>query len=347
MDLLDRYLQAVKKHLPWQKQEDIIAELRANLESQLEDREAGLGRPLTQAEAEAWLKEMGPPMHVAARYKLHQYLIGPELFPIYWFVMRMAGLCALLVYSILCVVQSFAGDAVTPAMVVEMVLRVPVVLLSVATWVTLAFVVLETAMMHGLIPSPLQKAVGADWSPRTLPALERDAAGKRGGSYAQAVAHVIFGFLFLIWLSLIPKHPAVLFGPGVFYMHISHFQLAPVWTSFYWWVVALNVLQLAWRCWDLWSGNWQRPRSVQEIVIKAIGLAPMVILLNAPDHIWVTLKQPIVDQVQYGAAVEAINHWGYRGVLMVIAIASLQMVFDLGRLILDGCRKRPAVGARS
>ena len=39
MELLDRYLQAVKKHLPWQRQDDIIAELRANLESQLEDRE--------------------------------------------------------------------------------------------------------------------------------------------------------------------------------------------------------------------------------------------------------------------------------------------------------------------
>ena len=35
MELLDRYLEAVKKHLPWQRQDDIIAELRANLESQL------------------------------------------------------------------------------------------------------------------------------------------------------------------------------------------------------------------------------------------------------------------------------------------------------------------------
>lgn len=35
MELLDRYLQAVKKHLPWKRQDDIIAEseptLRLNL----------------------------------------------------------------------------------------------------------------------------------------------------------------------------------------------------------------------------------------------------------------------------------------------------------------------------
>jgi len=38
MELLDRYLAAVKNQLPWERQDDIIAELRANLEAQLEDR---------------------------------------------------------------------------------------------------------------------------------------------------------------------------------------------------------------------------------------------------------------------------------------------------------------------
>ena len=66
MELLDRYLQAVKRHLPWERQDDIIAELRANLEAQLEDKEAELGRPLTKEEAEQWLKQMGAPIQVAA-----------------------------------------------------------------------------------------------------------------------------------------------------------------------------------------------------------------------------------------------------------------------------------------
>jgi len=83
MELLDRYLQAVKKHLPWQRQDDIIAELKANLESQLEDKEGELGRPLTQGEAEDWLKQLGPPIQVAARYQPQRYLIGPAIFPIY------------------------------------------------------------------------------------------------------------------------------------------------------------------------------------------------------------------------------------------------------------------------
>src|SRR5579863_8750966 len=94
MELLDRYLQAVKKHLPLRRQDDIIAELRANMESQLEDKESELGRPLTTGELEDWLKKMGSPIMVAARYQPQKYLIGPAIFPVYWYILRMVILWA-------------------------------------------------------------------------------------------------------------------------------------------------------------------------------------------------------------------------------------------------------------
>src|SRR5450755_2686770 len=97
MDFLDRYLGAVRKHLPWDRQDDIIAELRANLESQLEEKEEELGRPLTAGEWEGWLKELGPPMLMAARYHEPRYLIGPALFPTYWWVLKLSAGLALVV----------------------------------------------------------------------------------------------------------------------------------------------------------------------------------------------------------------------------------------------------------
>src|SRR5258708_4932650 len=109
MELLDRYLGAVRKHLPWERQDDIIAELRANLESQVEEKEEELGRPLTASEVEAWLKEVGPPMLMAARYHAQRYLIGPGLFPAYWYVMRLAFLGATVVYLILNAVHLATG----------------------------------------------------------------------------------------------------------------------------------------------------------------------------------------------------------------------------------------------
>ena len=52
MALVDRYLHAVKFWLPRKQKDDIIAELSEDLRSQIEDREAELGHPLTDAEVE-------------------------------------------------------------------------------------------------------------------------------------------------------------------------------------------------------------------------------------------------------------------------------------------------------
>src|SRR5271157_1557831 len=200
MDLLDRYLQAVKKHLPWQRQDDIIAELRANLESQLEDKEAELGRLLTTPEMEAWLKHMGPPILVAGRYQTQRYLIGPAVFPIYSYVMQLALFWAVIIYSIVIVAQFFAGPS-TDTDLVEALLRVPGLLVTVAAWVTAVFAALEFAVTR--YPEKCQRIPGfpADWSPSTLPPVEPNLVpGKKRRTYAQAVAEVIFGFLFLCWL---------------------------------------------------------------------------------------------------------------------------------------------------
>ena len=67
MEALERYLEAVGRHLRGARREDIVAELRANLEAQLDDKQAELGRPLTAQEMEDWLKQLGAPLQMAAR----------------------------------------------------------------------------------------------------------------------------------------------------------------------------------------------------------------------------------------------------------------------------------------
>jgi len=81
MDLLERYLQAVRTYLPKSQQDDILKELGENLRAQMEDKETELGRPLNEDEAAAILKKHGHPMFVAARYRQTRHLIGSTLFP--------------------------------------------------------------------------------------------------------------------------------------------------------------------------------------------------------------------------------------------------------------------------
>src|SRR5450432_335024 len=91
MELLDRYLQAVRFWLPRAQQNDIIAELGDDIRSQIEDRESALGRPLNEDEQVALLQQTGHPMRVAGRYQAQQSLIGPLLFPLYQFVLKMVA----------------------------------------------------------------------------------------------------------------------------------------------------------------------------------------------------------------------------------------------------------------
>jgi len=88
MDLTDRYLAAVGILLPRDQRDDITAELRDALETRAEEREAELGRPLTRDEESDLLQGFGHPLAVAGRYGRRQYLIGPELYPLYVFTLK-------------------------------------------------------------------------------------------------------------------------------------------------------------------------------------------------------------------------------------------------------------------
>jgi hypothetical protein len=324
------------------RQDDIVAELRANLESQLEDKESELGRPLTAAEAETWLKQMGPPIQVAARYLPQRYLIGPGVFPMFRHVLQLAITWAIIIYAIVTAVQILT-DPPSATALAEALFHLPVVLMYVVAWVTAVFAALEYAVTRYPAICPPIPSASVDWSPAALPPVERETApGTKLRSYAQAVAEVVFGFLALIWLLLIPDHPYLLLGPGVAFLPAAPFQLAPVWAQFYWWIVALNVVQLGWRCESLWRGKWQRPQPWEKIVISAMGLFPLGVVLSVRDHALVTLKHPALDQAHFGATLDTINTWTYRSFLIIFALTVLQLVWEIWQVSMGAYRRRMA-----
>ena len=83
MDLIDRYLVAVRRQLPAALQDDIVQELGDSLRSEAEEHERRTGHPLTADEQAVLLKKRGHPWLMASRYLPQQQLIGPALFPYY------------------------------------------------------------------------------------------------------------------------------------------------------------------------------------------------------------------------------------------------------------------------
>jgi hypothetical protein len=350
MELLDRYLQAVKKHLPWQRQDDIVAELRANLEAQLEDKEAELGRPLTKEEAEEWLKQIGSPIQVAARYQRQQYLIGPAIFPTYSFILKLVLTWATVIYAIANAVTIAASNQGGEA-VLRAALRLPWIWLINAAVVTLIFVVIEQTRVHfpekfgalGPMAGSMAGPMTAQWSPLDLPPIGAgDGDWAKPRSFTRALLEAFSGCLFLAYVLLVPHYPFLLLGPGVWYLKALPYQLAPVWWTFYWWLVSINALELAWKIVDLTRGAWQRPRNrARHLAMHALSLIPLGILLAAPEHKLFLLKNS-ADAAKLGGALAAANKGVLQALAVVVAIVVLQLVWMGVKMGLEAYRKRVA-----
>lgn len=96
MSLIDRYLAAVAAQLPKAQREDIVAELRDDIETRVEAKADTLGRALTDDEIESILRDVGHPLTVAGRYRSGpQHVVGPELYP-WWLFGVKVGLVVMI-----------------------------------------------------------------------------------------------------------------------------------------------------------------------------------------------------------------------------------------------------------
>lgn len=88
MNWLERYIFAVKAHLPADLREDVSAELLADLEDELNHRRELLGRELSDTEIKDLLRQRGHPLLVAADFQPRRTLVSEELFPLYSLILK-------------------------------------------------------------------------------------------------------------------------------------------------------------------------------------------------------------------------------------------------------------------
>ena len=329
MELFERYLQAVKKHLPSGRQDDIIAELRANLESQLEDRQAELGRPLTEGEMVDWLKVLGHPASMAARYQPPQYLIGPETFGMYRTVLGLALTWGSVAYLISVVARTLI-ESRSPAWLGLQVAQFPFIWLQIAAWVTFSFAVIEAVWKR--YPETRLPVFGgsSNWSPSSLPPLEKNRpVGGKPRTWATAVAEFWVQLALIVWLLPIPANPYLLLGPGAAYLEHSAIRLTHISVVFYWAVVAFNMVQCAWHGYKLVTGNWRMRSTAQKLVTKLLGAVPLAILLFAPNRIYLELNPPEASRLPAGLDLAVWNHYLFSTVMVLVCITIFQLAWDV------------------
>jgi len=326
MDLFERYLHAVRGFLPKRQQDDVIRELREELHSQVEEREAELGRPLNQSEQEQVLKQLGHPLLLASRYQPQRQLIGPAVFPIYWRVLKIALGVAVLVHVVSAVVFLALGRPLHDVFVG--LARLPLgPLLIVFAWVTIVFALLG----HSLPRVPYL----SNWNPNSLPPVPRAA---KTASLASRISEVVVTALGLLWLAAVAKNQWLMFGPAAAFI-----QLGPPWFVVYLPWLALAGVSLAGMLVTLVRPDRTRLRLVTRIISNVGSLVILVYLLKADDLI----VAAVADSASAESLADLLTRIGRGCVGVGTLFVLIEALRDIGRLsilLVGGVSEREAHG---
>ncbi|MEO9133189.1 MAG: hypothetical protein ABI240_18535 [Sphingomonas sp.] len=308
MDLLERYLHAVRWALPAARANDIIAELRDVLTSSMEDREQSLGRPLTAAETSALIKEFGHPLVVAARYRPQQSLIGPDVFPFYIFVMKIMVL-VIVGIDIAVGVSRALFTAQNPVQILAQTTgSITMSLLVNVGVLTIIFAVMEHA---GFPADHVRK-----WKPEQLPAL----TDKRKSAW-EAALELGGGVAFLLWWTGL-IHPPYWSNEGGF-----RIEPAAVFAQLYWPILALVAVRLVQNLIEWLRPHWKTARATLGALTTVGGLALLALIYRA-GH-WATIVStgmPAQKAAELSASVNLALKiaivatgaiWAWQGVLVV------------------------------
>lgn len=328
MDLIERYLGAVRWNLPAAKADDILAELGDLIAARIEDREETLGRALTRNEVSALLREFGHPIAVAGQYHGQRALIGPELFPFYWFVLKIVLAIVFVIEAIQVAGRFVTGSEAFGAALAHGSGGMISSLLVNAAWVTLGFAVVERT---GLLAAYL-----ARWKPEELPDLPalrvRHPKRTPWNRVWEAVASIAFGAAFLAWWFGAIRVP--------FLPHDSDvaIQAAPVWASLFWPVAALVSLRMLQGLVTLFRPGWKPLRAALSIGGTAGTLAIAAALHQAGRIVLVT---PLATNAAKAAEIQ---HGLDTGLGVAVVAVSLVSVWQCAVELWQIYRERP-VGA--
>lgn len=301
IDLVDRYLQAVRFWLPKnRRQDDLLAELGEDLRSQIDAKEEELGHPLDQAGVSDILKRCGSPMVVASRMGPQRHLIGPTLFPIYLFVLKMVLLWILVPVFIFIVgpvnLVNASGD--WPSAILNTMGGLWSGAFGAAATITLIFAILERT--HVLSQHQCK------WDPAKLPPLEKT---ERKTPLVQTVCELGFQVMALVWLLLVPQHPFLILGPAAGFL-----KATPLVHAFYLPIVLLWILSTARSASILAKPEWTWLPPAGQLLQSIATLTILNFFLHAVTHTakaemfpFVVLADSVRDSVHYIKIAAVVN----------------------------------------
>jgi len=317
MDLVNRYLQAVKFWLPAKQKDDIVSELAEDIRSQVEEREAALGRNLNEAEVSAILKHHGRPLLVANHYLPQRHLIGPVLFPIYVFVLKIVAVFYMVPWVI-----AWIGIAISRSAHSQQSLLVTLASFWTSFWPTAFFMIGSITTVFAILERNQAKSRFMEqWDPLKLPPV-RD---PNRIPIANSITEVTAGLVLCSWLI-----------GGMWYRTIFHFSgmsvtLARSWKYFFWSIIVLTAIGMLASGVNLFRPYWTWMRASVRLATDLAGSVLFCWLMKA--NILVSISVANVPESKTAQITTAINWWSAKMFPVAVAGCTVILVFDVFRIL--------------
>jgi hypothetical protein len=275
MNLLDKYMAEVGKHLPRKNRLDLQTEIRSTIEDMLEDRSQQSGKLVDDALISGILLEYGAPAKVAAAYKPTRFLIGPRLYPFFEMVIKIVlsvlTVIALIGFGINIISSGAAGPAFITALGKYG--------LQYMTGVISAFgnIVLVFAILERVLPASEFEEETEKWVPADLNAGYDPDEIKRG--------ELIFGILFtMLGLALLNLYPNLI---GFAMVKDSTWVFIPALSeAFFRYLPLINllgVLQILLDLYLLRKSVWHTASRLFNLAVETAGIALACVMLVGPS----------------------------------------------------------------
>jgi hypothetical protein len=334
--LLDRYLTAIKFWLPKKQREDVAAELAANLQSEIDDRVAELGRPLSEDEVAALLQQHGSPMLVASRYEeehrsvtFGRQLIGPIVFPFYWTALKVTLVLLLVPGVVPAVVLGTQTHGRPFAQLVSALTRIAWLSLPVLLIVTLIFVAIDFALRRfGFL-----EKWRTEWDPRTLPSTARQAKQVRRSS---SIAGIIINSIFILWWWNHGSIPYLVVSSSGAQMHF-----APVLAALYLPILLIAFINLAQHWINLAEPDWRWLPPAAGLVTSLFGLIILYPLLGTSPLVSISEPNGLPISAAKAVAIQKLIALGMISLWMGIAVVGAIYAWRLAWILWQTLPRTP------
>jgi len=324
MDLIERYIYAIGKHLPSNKKADIQSELRSILSDNVETR---FGANPSEEQVVTLLKEFGAPESVAASYWPEgQYLIGPRLYPLFRFSAGVALTVFAIVQLVLLGVAVMFNQEALPG--IDFIGNLFSSLMVAFGIIVLVFAVLQHFDVR---PSLDEK----EWNPRDLTAVEPSTEIKRG----EIIAGLVFELIFTAILIALPSQLNAVLYPGS-----EGFVLNPPLQAYIPWIIISLLLGIGLDVILLWRGRWETGTRFAKIAVDVIGLGLLILMITShtqwlADH-GVNDFLSAFSGLEAGApSPETVQILVVNGFRIGLIVAAIVTIIELGKQVFDLVRQ--------